>query len=131
MQVQGLGSRQGCVPGFPFARVIDDWAAREMESIAKATGFDVETLTQTFNVLKNHPYQHPMTVLAERLSMDIDNLRKLRKGKRPWIGFDLADKIVAVCTDGFGWWNDHELRTIYEHFDFEWLDRKRPCVEAA
>lgn len=113
MQVQGLGSRQGCVPGFPFARIITEWVEQntpeEESELAIA----------------------PMVILAELMSMDIDNLRKIKNGKRDWIGFDLADKIVAICTDGLGWRNDPELSTIYQHFNFTYLDFKKPCYGEA
>ena len=110
MMVQGFGSRQGCVPGFPFARVINEWVTRNMPEE------------------ENEIAVAPMSVLAELMGMDINNLRKIRNGKREWIGFDLADKIVAVCTDGLGWRNDPQLASIYEHFDFGWLDSRKPCA---
>jgi DNA-binding Xre family transcriptional regulator len=69
--------------------------------------------------------------LSERMDMDIENVRKIKNGKKDWIGFDIADKIVTVCTDGLGWRNDPELFAIYQSFDFGWLDAKKPCAVAA
>ena len=114
MQLQGTGSRKGCVPGGPFARVMLEWLEKESQEI------------------EDDPFDNlcvsPMVRLKESLGMDINNLRKIKNGNREWIGFDIADKIVAVCTDGLGWRNDPELRAIYKAFDFDWLDQKKPCV---
>lgn len=117
MQLQGTASRQGCVPASPFVRVIEEWLAKETQEI------------------EDDPFDNlgvsPMVRLAELVRMDIDNLRKIRNGKREWIGFDTADKIVTVCTDGLGWRTDSELAAIYQAFDFTWLDRTKPCAKAA
>jgi hypothetical protein len=102
MEIQEAMARRGCVPGQPFARIIQEWQEREEESIFS---------------------------LAQKLGFsDVEGIRKVGAGKRMYIGFDLADKIVAVCTDGFAWLNDPELRSIYQGFDLSWLDLKKPCA---
>ena len=111
MMVQSLGSRQGCVPGPPFGRIIAEWVERETDE-------------------ENELAISPLVILAERLGMDTSRLRKLRNGKLPWINFNLADKIVCICTDGLGWRSDPELWAIYGTYDFSWLDRKHPLVAA-
>jgi len=117
LQLQGTASRQGCVPGLPFARVMQEWLEKESQEI-EDDPFDNLCIS-------------PMVRLAELMNMDIHNARKIKNGKREWIGFDIADKIVAVCTDGFGWRNDPELAAIYQSFNFDWLDRVRPCYGEA
>ena len=106
-------ARAELVPAAPFVRVLQEWLHRESTQADDEFSFA------------------PMRVLADRMEMDISNLSKIKNGRREWIGFDLADKIVCICTDGLGWLNDHELRTIYEGYDLTWLDTKKPTVEAA
>ena len=74
--------------------------------------------------------QSPMSRLAEATGIDISNLRKIKDGKREWIGFDTADKIITRV-NGLSWHSDKELEAIYQGFSFEWLDRVHPCVMAA
>ena len=107
MELQGTASRSGCVPGEPFARVLQEWCDRH----------DSEALAA-------------MTVLSEVIDIDISQLRKIKDGKREWISFDLADKIITRV-DELSWGMNEELTAIYKGFNFEWLDRVHPCVRAA
>ena len=128
MELQGTASRSGCVPGGPFARVLQEWCDRYEQRLAAEMGVSVELLRE-----QNYgpDSQSPMSRLAEATGIDISNLRKIKDGKREWIGFDIADRIVVVCTDGLGWRNDPELFAIYRAFDFSWLDLAKPCAKAA
>ena len=96
-------NNRGLVPAAPFVQLILNWET-ETSSIAD---------------------------LAKELGREVEGVRKLRNGKRPWIGFDLADKIVAVCTDGMAWHENPELRELYDGYDLRWLDEHRPTVPVA
>jgi len=105
-----MAGRRGLVPGRPFGRVISDWLIKHDKDNDTITSFDQ---------------------LAAEMKMDPSNLRKIRDGKRSWIGFDVADKIVVVCLGAGGWRDDSELSHIYQSTDFTWLDMKKPCAVAA
>lgn len=68
--------------------------------------------------------------LADETGIDLERLRKIRNGKKDWLSFDNADKIVTTV-DPLLWIKDPELRRIYQGFDFTWLDRSRPTTVAA
>ena len=127
MELQGTASRSGCVPGGPFARVLQEWCDRYEQRLAAEMGVSVELLRE-----QNYgpDSQSPMSRLAEATGIDISNLRKIKDGKREWIGFDTADKIVTRV-DELSWGMNEELKAIYQGFDFEWLDRVHPCVRVA
>ena len=127
MELQGTASRSGCVPGGPFARVLQEWCDRYEQRLAAEMGVSVELLRE-----QNYgpDSQSPMSRLAEATGIDISNLRKIKDGKREWISFDLADKIITRV-DELSWGINEELTAIYKGFDFEWLDRVHPCVRAA
>jgi len=127
MQFQGTASRKGCVPGLPFTRIMQEWVAKEEIDLARRLNIGVDDLRKA----QEYARWSPMVLLAERMGMDIENVRKIKNGKREWIGFDIADRIVVVCTDGLGWRNDPELYAIYRAFDFSWLDLAKPCAVAA
>lgn len=89
---------RGCVPGEPFARVIQDWLQK-----------------------------HELTEFAGLMELDLSAASKLANGKRPWIGFDIADRIICVIGPELRLKNP-EIKRIFREFDLEWLDRVRPCA---
>ena len=106
---------------------MQEWVAKEEIDLARRLNIGVDDLRKA----QEYARWSPMVLLAERMGMDIENVRKIKNGKREWIGFDIADRIVVVCTDGLGWRNDPELYAIYRAFDFSWLDLAKPCAVAA
>jgi len=126
MQIQGTASRQGCVPGIPLTLVLREWIKRYEERLAIELRISVELLRE-----ENYgPYASPMVYLAEKTGLDIENLRKIKNGKREWISFDTVDKILTRV-NGLSWGMNDELSAIYQGFDLRWLDRTSPCVRAA
>ena len=93
------------VPAEPFARVAQQWLGRQEES------------------------GNPLGLLAEQMGCDKEGLRKLVTGKQPWLTFDKAERLLICCE---ATWDDSaELYSIYEEFDFSWVDRKKPTTLAA
>lgn len=90
------------VPAEPFAGIAQQWLGRQEES------------------------GNPLALLADEMRMDKEGLRKIVTGKQPWITFDKAEKLLICC--GGTWDDSAELYAIYEEFDFEWLDAKKPCA---
>lgn len=112
--------KNGVVPAAPVGRVINDWAARHWW-------------------LDEHPYDFKKEgmvdigstgVISDATGIHVDTVRKVRYGKKEWIEFDNADRIVTFI-DPFLWHSDPELADIYQNFDFTHLDLGRPTSPEA
>lgn len=101
-------TKGGLVSGGPFGRIVNEWLDRQ------GTDTTIPSLS----------------LLAVELGIDVESLRKLKNGRRPWINFDFADKIVVTCLGPFAWWLDAELQEVYQTVDLRGIDRKRPCTKA-
>ena len=106
--------KRGQVPGEPFGRIIQDWVFAQ-----KYVKQDIEDITVP-----------PLQWLAQETGTDVESLRKLKNGKRRWIGFDVADKLVTTI-DPWLWRIDPELRVVYQSVDLGHVDRLRPCARLA
>ena len=96
--LQGTASRQGCVPGLPFARVMQEWVAKEEIDLARRLNIGVEDLRSA----QKHAAWSPMVRLAELLGMDIHNARKIKNGKREWIGRHGEFRYLSIETSEVG-----------------------------
>lgn len=90
-------AKRSCVPAEPFARVAQQW-------------------------LDN--WENSLKVLAEEMKVELEGLRKVVTGKKEWISFDYAEKLLFCC--GGDWVG--ELYDIYQSADLRYLDRNKPCA---
>ena len=111
-------AKAGLIAAPPIGRAIERWAA-----------------TQWFNEIEYHGEEahqyalHTSAWLAEKTGIHIDTITKIRSGKKEWVEFDNADRLL--CAMRVPWDSNPELDEIYQTFDFSWLDLQRPtCREA-
>ena len=109
----------GYVPAAPISRVMNKWRERqEFYPTANA------------NAAVELPEVGPIQKLAWRSGVGYDLLYRLMTGRKDWVEFDNADRIV-IAIDPLLWLHDDELCEIYWNFDLSHLDLKRPTVEEA
>lgn len=111
--------KQGYVPAAPIARVIDNWAREnwwmdEQAMVTSAQGRNQE--------------EGATGRLGNFVGLSQDTITRIRGGKKEWVEFDNADKIVTFI-DPFLWHRDPELSDIYQNFDFSHLDLTRPTCD--
>ena len=112
--------KNGVVPAAPFGRVIDQWVSEHWWLDDRAENLDGERMVSGGAV----------AVLAAATGIHRDTLRKVRAGKKEWLEFDNADRIVTFV-DPWLWRTDPELSDIYQGFDFTYLDLSRPTSPEA
>jgi hypothetical protein len=71
-----------------------------------------------------------MQRLAHDSGVKPDTLHRVKQGRRAWVDFDLADKIITGI-DPTLWHTDLALSAIYQSFDLAKLDERRPTTEVA
>lgn len=107
--------KYGYVPAAPVGRIIDRWAIpREDPMNNYNNGGDIS----------------PLVTLAAMTGIHKDTLYKTRVGKKDWLEFDNADKIITTI-DPLLWHSDPELSRIYEEFNFSYLDLAHPTSPEA
>ena len=107
--------KNGVVPAAPVGRVINDWAARRWWLDDPAVDVKKERMVDV----------GATAIIAVATGIHVDTVRKVRNGKKEWIEFDNADRIVTFI-DPFLWRTDPDLAAIYQGFDFTHLDLARP-----
>ena len=112
--------KNGVVPAAPVGRVINDWAARHWWLDEQADGVKKERMVDIGST----------GVVSAATGIHVDTISKVRSGKKEWIQFDNADRIVTFI-DPFLWHSDPELADIYQNFDFTHLDLGRPTSPEA
>lgn len=105
----------GFIPAAPVHRIIQEWVTRQaFEPASDGRKGSVQQLG-------------PVKVLQFRTGLK--DLAKQVSGNRRWIHFDVADKIISAI-DVMLWHTDKDLREIYQSFDLERLDKKRPVTKS-
>ena len=111
-------AKLGYIAAAPISRVMNEWRDRQDEYYT------------TSNANVDLPEVGPIQKLAWRSGVSYDLLYRLMLGRKAWIEFDNADRII-MAIDSLLWLHDDELSEIYWNFDLSHLDRHRPTVEAA
>ena len=113
-------AKAGLVPAAPLRRLIDRWAAEHPWLDDWANDIDGERMVDAGST----------TIIAEATGIHRDTIGKIRWGKKHWVEFGNADRIVGFI-DPFLWHTDPELADIYQSFDFSHLDLGRPTSPEA
>jgi hypothetical protein len=111
---------RGLIPVAPIRRLIEQWSANETDARALLGPKGGNCLGNTAKV-------------AHLTGLNQELIKSIRQGKREWIEFDAADRIVITLSisGADGWRLDPELRAIYQAFDFTALDERRPTTREA
>lgn len=108
----------GRIPAAPVGRAINQWVREQwwMDLEASVTGhWDSDGATER---------------LAKFVGLSGDTIMRLRYGRKDWIEFDNADRIITFI-DPWLWRTDPALSRIYRTFRFAHLDTLRPTCAAA
>lgn len=113
---KGLKAR-GLITAEPIQELVARWCLENTDPHKLAGGF---------NSLLGH-----VGTLAGLTGLGESFFAKLLSGKKRYVKFDTADKIVCCLYDAYEWVRNPDLNDIYESFDYAALDRSKPCVGGA
>lgn len=109
--------KQGRFPAALVAKVIEIWCTQNWH-------MDYEAM------VNDHDDNEGAIKRLSRFSkVSFDIIDKIHRGKKKWVEFDNADKLVTTV-DPLLWHLDPDLSEAYQRFDLVWLDIQRPtCPE--